>query len=61
MTVIIHINIIQSKCRSPNFSGVYDPIPAKFCEQVGLNYKTEVSVIYLVRRELPGGMYVFLV
>ncbi len=23
------INIIQSECRSPDISGVYDPIPAK--------------------------------
>ncbi len=31
-----NINIIQSECRSPDISGVYDPIPAKFCKQVGL-------------------------
>ncbi len=32
----VTINIIQSECWSPDISGVYDPIPAKFCEQVGL-------------------------
>ncbi len=30
------VNIIQSECWSPDISGVYDPIPTKFCEQVGL-------------------------
>ena len=47
---IIEINIIQSECRSPDISGVYEPIPAKFREPGTTvtkyqNYKTEVSVM----------------
>ncbi len=33
---LLIINIVQSDCRSPDISGVYDPIPAELCEQVGL-------------------------
>ncbi len=36
LCIINIINIIQSECRSPDISGVYNPIRAKFCERVSL-------------------------